>query len=201
MCNLFFNQWFCQTLPWILLFVLIVFLVNFIHYTFFGESVFKTLTSGRVRHVNTMLWRGGYWKVCWMVEIILLSVLPIVFIFSGARIEDTVINKITADLNFAAISIALATYVATVRLYLIGRLGQAPRPSSPKLIKATIVTMIPADFNLILSAVIIVMNYFINPIADYFVNFAAVAFLYAVTYLAAQHLIAWIVSFYKLIGY
>ncbi len=200
MCNSLLSQLFCQALAWVTLILLLIFLVSFIHHTIFHENILKLIFSNRLCDIWNKLFNGGLLKSFWALEIILLSLVPLIFALSGTKIDSEVLNIITKDLNFAAISIALATYIATIRLYLIGRLGQ--NPNSPQLIKATIVTMIPADFNLILSAVFIVMKYFIRSFPpDCFVNFSAVAFLYAVIYLAFQHLIAWIISFYKLIGY
>jgi hypothetical protein len=107
------------------------------------------------------------------------------------------------SLDLLAIIIALASYVAAVRLALIGRLSNdSIEPGVKLLVKILVLSMIPADFNLIIAGILLATKLFFKDFASSLIPFSVegvVAFLfaYAVLYLAFQHVMSWAISLWR----
>jgi len=105
-----------------------------------------------------------------------------------------------SELDFLAIAIALAAYVSAVRIALISRLGSGAQ--APLLSKIVVLSLIPADFNLIVCGLAMAARLFFphafgNQWIDPLMPVVIFLFAFAVAYLALQHLAAWVLSYLK----
>lgn len=141
------------------------------------------------------------WKWVAAVVVAVLTVSPLVVAcFVGPVFGVKIPAANFSELDFLAVAIALAAYVGAVRIALIQRLGS--NSQSRLLSKIVVLSLIPADFNLILSALIMAAKVFCfdafgqQRIEEWF-PLCPFFFVCAVCYLALQHLVAWVLSVLK----
>ncbi len=140
-------------------------------------------------------------KVDFIALIVLLSVLPslLFYVFPQLRtIKTPIDDENFSKLDFLAVIIALAAYLAGVRLAVLGRLGSEPKPTNPSSLKRRILFLIPSDFNLIISGSIVAVKLFytnlIPPEITWAGQFATFLFILAVVYLVVMHIWSWFES-------
>jgi hypothetical protein len=104
-------------------------------------------------------------------------------------------------LDLLALIIAISAYLAAVRLAIIARLGADPKPRRPNDLKLFILSLIPADLNLIVAGSMLAVVMFTEAqggkASPRLSNMVVPSFLFAVGYLVIHHLWGWIFSCWR----
>lgn len=136
-------------------------------------------------------------KIIILIGVFLLAILPLLLFDRFSVLQSIELSNEVTELDFLAVIIALAAYVAAVRLALISRLSGGTR--AKRITKLLTLALIPADFNLIVSGAIMAGKVFLGDLlGDQWIGilmpYVPVLFAYAVLYLALQHVLSWIIS-------
>ena len=135
----------------------------------------------------------------------ILLVFPLIYALVGHPFLNI---KLTIDesnyMPLLAIPIALAAYIATVRIALIARLKQynVCEKDKKKHVKCLLLYLIPVDFNFIVSAlgmllIIFFSDYFCAESLNCIKSIVVICLACSVIYLAFLHLSAWVRTFNK----